>query len=158
MRSAIVQLRRDLRLSDNPALTRALQIADRIVPVYIHAPEEDGNWAPGAASRGWLHHSLVALQQALAARGADLVIRRNPSLAALRQLVRETGARLICGNHLYEPAARERDRLIESELRADDIEVETANANYLFEPWEIRKDDGAPSPCTRRTPGAAATS
>jgi deoxyribodipyrimidine photo-lyase len=142
MTTALVWFRRDLRLADNPALTRALQIADRIVPVYIHAPEEDGDWTPGAASRWWLHHSLVALQQSLAARGAHLVVRRGPSLAALKLLVEETGARQVCWNRLYEAVALSRDRAIEAELPTAGVEVETANASLLFEPWEITKDDG----------------
>jgi deoxyribodipyrimidine photo-lyase len=154
MTMALVWLRRDLRLTDNPALTRALECANRVVPVYIHAPEEDGDWASGGASRWWLHHSLVALQQSFAVRGAALVVRRGPSLAALMDLIRKTGAQCVCWSRLYEPAALARDHAIEAELRANGVEVETANANYLFEPWEIGKDDGTPyrvySPFARR--------
>jgi len=142
--TALVWFRRDLRLADNPALSRAFARAQQIVPVYIHAPEEDGDWAPGAASRWWLHHGLEALQQSFAARGAALVVRRGPSRAALMDLIRETDAQCVCWNRLYEPAALARDHAIEAELRANGVEVETANANYLFEPWEIRKDDGTP--------------
>lgn len=61
MTSAIVWFRRDLRLTDNPALSEALRVCESLVPLYIHAPEEEGNWALGSASRWWLHHSLVAL-------------------------------------------------------------------------------------------------
>ena len=40
--------RRDLRLDDNPALQAALRAGHVPVPVYIHAPEEEAPWAPGA--------------------------------------------------------------------------------------------------------------
>ncbi|WP_395772423.1 deoxyribodipyrimidine photo-lyase, partial [Arenimonas sp.] len=42
MANALVWLRRDLRLQDNPALAQA--IADGYAPVlvYVHAPEEQG--------------------------------------------------------------------------------------------------------------------
>jgi deoxyribodipyrimidine photo-lyase len=49
--SAIVWLRRDLRLADNPALQAALEEGGALVPLYIHAPEEEAPWEPGAASR-----------------------------------------------------------------------------------------------------------
>jgi len=61
MSTAIVWFRRDLRLADNPALTAALRMHDAVLPVYVHAPEEEAPWQPGAASRWWLHHSLTAL-------------------------------------------------------------------------------------------------
>ena len=57
--TAIVWFRRDLRLTDNPALAAACERARHVVALYVHAPEEDGEWAPGAASRWWLHHSLA---------------------------------------------------------------------------------------------------
>ncbi len=61
MTHALVWFRNDLRLADNPALHAALR-ADLVpVPVYIHAPEEEGDWAPGAASDTWRHRSLKAL-------------------------------------------------------------------------------------------------
>jgi deoxyribodipyrimidine photo-lyase len=63
--TALVWFRRDLRLTDNPALLYALEHAKRIVPLFVHAPAEDGSWEPGAASRWWLHHSLAALDKAL---------------------------------------------------------------------------------------------
>ena len=36
-----------------------------VVPVFIWAPEEEGDWPPGAASRWWLHHSLASLDAML---------------------------------------------------------------------------------------------
>jgi len=43
----IVWFRRDLRLDDNPALAVAAA-RGAVVPLYIHAPEEEKPWAPGA--------------------------------------------------------------------------------------------------------------
>ena len=61
MGKALVWFRRDLRLRDNPALQAALDAGHVPVPVYVHAPDEEGAWRPGAASRAWLHRSLAAL-------------------------------------------------------------------------------------------------
>ncbi|MEO7199984.1 MAG: deoxyribodipyrimidine photo-lyase, partial [Dokdonella sp.] len=49
MTTALVLFRRDLRLADNPAWHAACAEHERVLPVYIDAPEEDAAWAPGAA-------------------------------------------------------------------------------------------------------------
>ncbi len=52
--AAIVWFRHDLRLADNPALHAAM-LHDRVVPVFIWSPEEEGDCPLGGASRWWLH-------------------------------------------------------------------------------------------------------
>lgn len=144
MTTALVWFRRDLRLADNAALRHALKSATRIIPVYIHAPEEDGDWAPGAASRWWLHHSLAALTASLAQLGSRLVIRNGPSLVALRQLIHETGATTVCFNRLYEPARLDHDRAIEQALVVDGVQVYAGQGHLLTEPWAIESQSGTP--------------
>ena len=73
MRPAICWFRRDLRLTDNPALSAAAHQGRPVVAVYIHSPEEAGRWAEGAAGRWWLHHSLQALAAFLRADPARRV-------------------------------------------------------------------------------------
>jgi deoxyribodipyrimidine photo-lyase len=47
----LLWFRQDLRLSDNPAMAAALERRSPVIPVFIWAPEEEGAWPPGAASR-----------------------------------------------------------------------------------------------------------
>ncbi|MBC7983251.1 MAG: deoxyribodipyrimidine photo-lyase [Candidatus Obscuribacterales bacterium] len=136
--AAIVWLRRDLRLADNPALTYACEHARRIVVAFIYAPEEEAPWQPGAASGWWLHHSLASLAQHLGKLKQSLVIRRGPTLAALQQLIGESGATLVIWNRLYEPAIIARDAQIKTTLREASIDAQSFNAALLFEPWEIK--------------------
>jgi len=84
----LVWFRQDLRLADNPALHSALTRSGPVIPIFIWAPDEEGDWAPGAASRFWLHQSLAALDADLRALGSRLVIRRGPTLATLLELAR----------------------------------------------------------------------
>ncbi|MEN6627464.1 MAG: deoxyribodipyrimidine photo-lyase [Candidatus Sumerlaeia bacterium] len=139
--SVIVWFRRDLRVADNPALAEAAA-AGAVVPVYIWSPEEDGEWAPGDAARWWLARSLEALGRDLQRRGGRLIVRRGPSLDALRELTQETGARGVYWNRLYEPAAIARDKKVERELVRDGLEVKTFNASLLIEPDELRTKQG----------------
>ena len=158
---AVLWFRQDLRLADNPALAAALATHERVVPVYLHAPEEAGTWAPGAASRWWLHHSLEALDAALRARGARLLVRRGPSAAALVALARETGARAVYWNRRYEPAALAADRSVQATLAAAGLSCETSSGALLFEPGAIARASGGPfrvftpfwRACLARLPG-----
>lgn len=144
--ATLLWLRQDLRLTDHPALTAALERGAPIVPVFIHAPDEDGEWSPGGATRWWLHQSLLSLQRDLEARGSKLVVRRalGGSLAALRELLRETGADAVYWSRRYEPLAIARDAHIKETLRSEGVEIRSFNAALLTEPWDVRNQSGRP--------------
>ena len=142
--TAIVWFRRDLRLTDNPALSAACEHARHVIALYVHAPGEDGEWAPGGASRWWLHHSLLRLDESLRARGGRLTIRRGASLEALLAVARETGAEYVYWNRLYDPARVAHDTQIKAALREAGLECESFNAALLHEPWEVRTGQGDP--------------
>lgn len=142
--AALVWFRRDLRLADNAALTAAIHSGASIVPVFIWAPEEDAAWAPGAASRWWLHQSLLALEAALARRGARLIVRRGPTADALLSLAAEAGARSVFCNRCYEPAAIARDRKLEGVLSGREIALKSFAGDLLFEPGSILNASGRP--------------
>jgi deoxyribodipyrimidine photo-lyase len=142
--TALVWFRRDLRLADNPALATALARHAQVIPVFVHAPEEEAPWPPGAAQRVWLQHSLAALDGALRTLGSRLLLRHGPSLAALRRLVAETEASAVYWNRLYEPAITARDRDIKQALRTDGLEAESFNAALLAEPWTLQTRQAGP--------------
>ena len=137
MSTALVWLRRDLRLADHPAFTAACAAHERVLPVYIHAPQEEGSWAPDAASRWWLHQSLQALSQALAERGGRLHLARGETRETLERLIAQSGATAIYWTRCYEPAVIERDSGIKAALRERGITVESQPGNLLAEPWRI---------------------
>ena len=138
---ALVWLRRDLRLDDNPALAAAAARA-AIIPVFVWSPHEEAPWAPGAASRVWLHHSLAALRDALRARGLELLITRGDAQQVLVDLAARTGACAVYWNRLYEPALSARDASIEGALRARGLEVLSFAGTLLHEPHTIENRQG----------------
>ena len=139
----ILWFRHDLRLDDNPALAAAAA-RGAVVPVFIHAPDEESPWEPGAASRWWLHHSLEKLAAALTKVGVSLVIRSGPSLEVLRTLVSEYTATHVAWNRRYEPAVVKRDTVIKQALTADGLVVESFNGGLLFEPVHVATKEGKP--------------
>ena len=144
MPNALVWFRHDLRLDDNPALRAALDQGFTPIPVYVHAPQEEGEWSPGAASLAWLHRSLAALDADLRARGSRLLLREGPSAPALQALVEQTGAVAVFWNRKYEPATQPRDASLKKGLREQGLQVESFNGCLLFEPWDLATQQGGP--------------
>ena len=137
-------VRRDLRLTDNPALEAALATGLKVLPVFVWAPDEEKPWSPGAASNWWLHHSLEKFSAELAASHSALIIRKGPTLAALRSIIQETRATHIVWNRLYEPAIIARDKAVKEALRKDGLDARSYSANLLFEPWTIKTQQEKP--------------
>ena len=140
----ILWFRLDLRLEDNPALHAAVATGRPIIPVYIWAPLEEGDWQPGGAARLWLALSIESLAKSFEEIGSRLVVRVGESGEQLTALIRETGANAIYWNRRYEPDTIARDAAIKSALQADGIEVHSTNSALLFEPWNIQTGEGKP--------------
>jgi deoxyribodipyrimidine photo-lyase len=141
---ALVWFRQDLRLSDNPAMAAALERRSPVIPVFIWAPEEEGAWPPGAASRWWLGRSLARLGEELESRGSRLIIRRGPTREALRRLVAESGAAAVFWNRRYEPAAAALESRLELQLCRQGVLAGSFHGSLLFEPGTIRNQAGQP--------------
>lgn len=134
----IVWLRQDLRLHDNPALWTAVQ-EGLCIPIYIY----DEETLPfGGASKWWLHHSLLSMQQNLRKRGYPFYILRGKPLAILEEIISTIGAKNVVWNRCYEPAVIDRDTHIKSTLESRGIRVNSFNGSLLFEPWEIQNKQG----------------
>ncbi|MFI0434506.1 MAG: cryptochrome/photolyase family protein [Parachlamydiaceae bacterium] len=134
---SIVWFRQDLRLEDQPALSAAIAKGGAIIPLFIWAPDEENEWAPGAASCWWLHGALIRLQAELKSYGSTLILRQGPSLDALKVIVQETGADAVFWNRRYEPTAVKRDAVIKEQLLSLGVKAQSFNGSLLFEPWQI---------------------
>lgn len=140
-KTALLWFRQDLRLTDNPALLHAVHGGYKILPVFILDDENAGDWKRGGAQRWWLHQSLNALNESLEGK---LVFRSGDAIKIMPQLVQDNGARAVFWNRCYEPWRIKRDKQIKEDLKAQDIEAESFNAHLLWEPWQIKKEDGDP--------------
>ena len=130
--------RQDLRISDNPALLEAAK-EGRVLPVYIFDKVHPEAYAPGGASRWWLHHSLQSLNDQLDGR---LQFYTGDPISILPELARKYGVHRIHWNRCYEPWSRQRDAKVKKQLQACDIEVRSYNGSLLWEPWDVLKKDG----------------
>ncbi|MCC5788402.1 MAG: deoxyribodipyrimidine photo-lyase [Opitutales bacterium] len=143
-RLALVWFREDLRLSDNPALSLALQENAAIIPVFIHDDSGTHTRPLGGASRWWLHHSLESLHESLATKTSRLILRCGDPQKVLSQLIKETGAGAVYWNRVYEPGGIERDKVIKKELRDQGLTVRSTNGALLREPHTVANKSGTP--------------
>jgi len=141
--TAIVWLRQDLRLADNPALRAACKDAGKLLIVFVDDPTDQTVSSLGAASRVWLHHSLQSLQNDLSGLGQRLHCFQGNSETVLTSLVQASGADLVCWNRCYDPVSMARDAKLKSSL-AKVTSVKSYNGLLIAEPWQGCKEDGTP--------------
>ncbi|WP_137128802.1 deoxyribodipyrimidine photo-lyase [Rhizobium sp. FY34] len=138
----IVWFRKDLRLDDNGALTAAAQSGRPVICVYVLEPASDKVGPLGGAQRWWLHHSLLALSDALAHKGNRLVLRQGKAADVLPKLASETGASAIYLNRHYE--RDEIDPPILKALQKHGLEVKRFRGQLLHDPKAMRTGTGGP--------------
>ena len=140
-RPAIVWFRQDLRITDNPALTAAVESGSPIFPVYVLDDANAGAWRMGGASRWWLHQSLKLLDVSLDGR---LSLYRGKADEVIPQLAHDLEATGVYWNRCYEPWRVKRDRRIKAAMREEKRKVYSFNGSLLFEPHTVAKADGSP--------------
>ncbi|MFN8383092.1 MAG: deoxyribodipyrimidine photo-lyase [Anaerolineales bacterium] len=133
--TSIWWIRRDLRLTDNPALHSALE-SGFIIPVFILDPAFS---SLSARRNSFLYEGLVALDKDLRKRNSYLVVRKGKPLEKLRQLFEETYAENIIAEEDFTPYARERDALI-----AKVLPLQLIHGQTVHHPKHVLKPDGRP--------------
>ncbi|MEM6414081.1 MAG: deoxyribodipyrimidine photo-lyase [Pseudomonadota bacterium] len=137
---SIVWLRRDLRLTDNPALDAAISASKQVVILYVY--DDHGPFAHGGAGQWWLHHSLARLSADIEKRGSKLILRAGNGGEELMKLVEETGARSVYWNRRYDKQGIEEDKKTKSALMESDVKANSFNGALLCEPWSLKTKTG----------------
>ncbi len=143
MKRAIVWLRQDLRIQDNPALFYANKECDEVIAVFIADDNSESLNNLGSASKVWLYHSLKQLQKDFKQFGAQLIFEKGDALKQLENLSSEINATHLFWNRCYEPQQVKRDERIKSKLK-EKLNVKSFKGSLLFEPWENLKKDQTP--------------
>jgi deoxyribodipyrimidine photo-lyase len=159
----ILWFQQDLRVQYQPALSAAVASGRPVVPVYILDQQGSGRWAPGGASRWWLHNSLASLCSSLEKLGSGLVLRRGPASRVLATLIAETGAESIFVTRRYESYAAGLECALAADFKKDGIEFRRFGGSLIFEPEALATKDGLPykvftpfyKACLARLPAAS---
>ncbi|WP_170381364.1 cryptochrome/photolyase family protein [Ruegeria atlantica] len=137
----ILWFRRDLRLSDHPALSAAARTGRPILPVFIL---DDLTLTLGAAPKWRLGLGLEVFAKSLERNGNRLILRRGEALDVLQELIAETGATAVYWSRAYDPDALARDTRIKSALQDQGVEARSFAGHLLFEPWTVATKAGHP--------------
>ncbi len=139
MATAVLWFRRDLRLSDHPALNAAAAEG----PVTALFVLDDALRRPSGAPRlAFLYRSLRSLEAALGERGGALVVRHGRPEDVVPAVVRETGAGSVHVSADTGPYGRRRDDAVEAAL--GDVPLVRTGSPYAVTPGRVTKSDGTP--------------
>jgi deoxyribodipyrimidine photo-lyase len=156
---AVVWFRRDLRVTDHPALLAALNAADEVVPVFVVDRILLEGRPSGPNRRAFLLGVLRALARDLEALGGRLLVREGDPVTVIPSLARETTADAVWCSREHTPYARRRDTAVERTLRADGRTLHPMPGIYLSDFDEVRTTNGDPfriySPFARAAKEAA---
>ena len=144
MKTVIHWFRRDLRVSDNTALSEAAKRAEQVVPVFIFEDAFRTGPDVGAARLAFLLQSVESLRKNLAELGHGLVIRCGKSEEILPQLCKELGAQAVLANKRYEPYTQRRDERITAALLKIGVGFELFKDSVVWEETEILTQAGKP--------------
>ena len=172
-RTALVWLRRDLRLTDHAALSAALADGCRVHLGFVFdreildpLPGQPGarptDAEPAAESPAgrrqdgrqpglrhdrrveFIWHCAAEIDAQLRALGGELHVRHARARDAIPALAAELGVDAVYANHDYEPAALERDQAVRAALAAAGREFLTFKDQVVFERGEVLTGQGKP--------------
>jgi deoxyribodipyrimidine photo-lyase len=134
---AVVWFRRDLRLADHPALVRALESTDEVLPLVVLDPVLSTDERRPAVARYLA--GLVALYWA--SDGALLVRRGNPAVV-VRDVAADVGAATVHVSGESTPYGRNRDERVARQLADRNIELVETGSPYAVSPGRVRTGAG----------------
>ena len=141
MTSALVWLRRDLRLYDQAALHCALKQYQQVWVCFIF----DTTILNPLVSKGqgfdrrvdFIWQTIEDLDKTLIARGSRIIARHGDPIELIPALAKQLGIQAVFTNHDYEPFAIERDELIQQQLTKNRVEFQHFKDQVIFEKTEV---------------------
>jgi deoxyribodipyrimidine photo-lyase len=144
MKTVIHWFRRDLRVSDNVALSEAAKRAETVIPLFIFEDAFRTGPDVGAARLQFLLQSVESLRKNLAELGHTLIIRCGKSEEILPKFAKEVGAQAVFANKRYEPYTQRRDERINKSLLDVGVGFDLFKDAVVWEETEILNLSGKP--------------
>jgi deoxyribodipyrimidine photo-lyase len=141
MSTSVWWVRRDLRLTDNTALTAALSASEAVLPIFVLDRRLLQSRYNGEKRTAFLLAGLRALDADLRARGSRLLVRSGDPAQVLTQVCAETQAAAVFAARDYSPFAVRRDAEVAAALG---VPLYLHAGIAARPPESIVKDDGKP--------------
>ena len=142
-RPSIWWVRRDFRLSDNPALRAAVDEGGPVLPLFVLDPILLRS--PGQGRGPWMRASLAALDADLRSAGGPglTVVHGTPSIEVPR-ITRQVGAERVHISADFAPYGRRRDATVEAALADEGLKLKRTGSPYAVAPGTLHNDLGQP--------------
>lgn len=137
MTRAVMWFRRDLRLTDNPALAAALSDHADVVPLFVLDPTLLD--VSGAPRRAYLMEALRSLD---ASMGGALIIRYGEPIDVVPAVAGEVGADGVYIAADFAPYGKRRDLSVRERLEVSSRRLHVVGSPYAVDPGTVKKDDG----------------
>lgn len=138
--------RRDLRVTDNAGLYRALTAGSSVQPIFIFDKSILDELPKNDQRVLFIHHEISLLKKEYQQLGSDLVVYYDYPENVFKQLIeqKETPILKVFTNRDYEPYAQQRDHNVYELLKSNNIPFIGAKDHVIFEKNEVLKEDGTP--------------
>jgi deoxyribodipyrimidine photo-lyase len=142
--SALVWLRRDLRVDDNAALHHALHAARRVWCAFVFdrtlldpLPRVDRRVEFIRDSLEDLDRQLNSIALQAGVSGVHLIVRHGDAVQQVGQLAAELGVQAVYASHDDDPYALARDARARGQLAAAGVALHTGKDHVVFERAEV---------------------
>ncbi len=140
----IFWFRRDLRLDDNTALSKALASGEKVLPIFIFDANILDELPKKDARVTFIHQHLEKINAELKSHSSSIATFHGKPSEIFKRLISENEISGVFANDDYEPYAVSRDTEIEKLLYKPRIDFCRFKDHVIFEKSEIVKPDGSP--------------
>ena len=124
--TALVWFRKDLRINDNPALTKACE-SQSVKAIYIDAIEQNREHQQSAIQRDFIEKTLLQLAQSLATKGIEFEIIETDFFSEIPALLAD-----YCKRHDIEQLFANRESGVNEQRRDQQVEAALPIAVNIF--------------------------
>ncbi|MBR7781113.1 DASH family cryptochrome [Undibacterium luofuense] len=141
--TALLWFRQDLRLHDHAVLTQALQQNGDLLPVFFWPENSETRWGHARYSDlrlHWLAQNVQALQQALRAKGSDLLVLHGKQESLIPELCATLQIRAVWTEDLPAPEEEQQLAALQPVLQQQGVTLNTVWHSSLLLPHQLPFD------------------
>lgn len=142
---SLVWLRRDLRLEDHQALSKACSESNRIAVIFVFDSQILGKLKSKSDPRvSFIYDSIREIDNQLKKLGSGLIVLIGDPEVEVPKVAKKMKANAVFFNEDYEPSAKLRDNAVLKFLKEENIKGFSLKDHVIFSGPELNKSDGSP--------------
>ena len=142
MKKILVWFRNDLRIHDHEALSKAMQLADEVLLLYVFDDYFEGKSQFGFDKIGefkkkFLLESVLDLKQNLQTKGSDLLVLKGKSLDIIYDLCQQHNITQVFAHTEASHYEVQDEKKLKSKLATNNIELQLFDGGFLYHPDDL---------------------